>query len=129
MKVLLDTHSLLWAVIEPSYLSRVASEAIQDKANTIYVSAASAWEIATKVRLGKLPEAAEFERRFVGIVVEVAQYELLPIEADISLRAGRLPGKHKDPFDRMIAAQALELDIPVFSIDAKLDVFGVRRIW
>lgn len=129
MKVLLDTHCLIWAVVEPSYLSRLASETIQDVTNTIYVSAASAWEIATKVRLGKLPEVVEFERRFIEIVVEVAQYTLLPIEAEVSLRSGRMTGRHGDPFDRMIAAQALALDIPVISTDAKLDEFGVRRIW
>lgn len=129
MRFLLDTHSLIWAVIDPAYLSRPARKAIHDKANTIFVSAASAWEIATKVRLGKLPEAVELERTFVETVVDVAQYTLLPMDAEISLRAGRLVGAHKDPFDRMIAAQALALDIPVISIDTKLDAFGVRRLW
>jgi PIN domain nuclease of toxin-antitoxin system len=129
MKVLLDTHSLIWAVMEPVHLSQAGREAILDQANTVYVSAASAWEIATKVRLGKLPKAVELERHFMEIVVEVAQYEVLAIEGGIALRAGRLLGKHRDPFDRIIAAQALAMDIPVISIDAKLDGFGVRRIW
>jgi PIN domain nuclease of toxin-antitoxin system len=129
MEALLDTHSLLWAVLDPAYLSPPALEVLLNATNTVYVSAASAWEIATKVRLGKLPKAVEFERRFIEIVAEVAQYTLLPISAEVSLRAGRLLGAHKDPFDRMIAAQALALDIPVLSLDTKLDAFGVRRIW
>ena len=93
------------------------------------VSSASAWEIATKVRLGKLPLAVEFEKNFLEVVVDVAGYELLSIDTETALRAGRLVGEHGDPFDRMIAAQALAMDIPVISIDAKLDSFGVRLIW
>jgi len=92
------------------------------------VSAASAWEIATKVRLGKFPEAVAFERRFLE-AVEEAGYVLLPINPAIALRAGRFTAEHGDPFDRILAAQALALDLPVISIDAKLDQFGVRRVW
>ncbi len=94
----------------------------------IYVSAASAWEIATKVRLGKLPEAVQLEADFINLVVG-AGYKLLPISTEDALRSGRLPGDHRDPWDRMIAAQALALDIPVISGDIKLDGFGVTRIW
>jgi PIN domain nuclease of toxin-antitoxin system len=129
VKVLFDTHALLWSVLEPAKLSRRAAEIVSDEANTMLVSSASAWEIATKVRLGKLPLAAEFEKNFLEVVVDVAGYELLPIDIETALRAGRLVGEHGDPFDRMIAAQALAMDIPVISIDAKLDSFGVRRIW
>lgn len=128
MKLLLDTHTLLWASVYPDRLGPKASALISDTANTIFISAASAWEIATKVRLGKLPGAEDFERNFL-LDIDKAGYELLAIEADIALRAGRLPGVHGDPFDRMIAAQALAMDIPVLSLDTKLDAFGVRRIW
>lgn len=128
MKVLLDTHALIWAALTPGTLSHSASSMIADTANTIVVSAASAWEIATKVRLGKLPGAEELERRFLE-VMEIAGYTMLPIDAASALRAGRLTGKHRDPFDRMIAAQALTEDIPVISADPKLDLFGVRRVW
>ena len=128
MKVLLDTHALLWAMMSPSILSSKASTIIADEANIILVSAASAWEIATKVRLGKLPGAEALERDFLDLVAD-AGYTLLAIDAASALRAGRLTGEHRDPFDRMIAAQALAQDIPVLSTDAKLDVFGVRRIW
>ncbi len=129
MTYLLDTQALIWAVLSNAKLSRAAAEAIRNEDNRILVSAASAWEIATKVRIGKLPEAESFERNFLAVVTEAAGYELLAISTETALRAGRLVGEHGDPFDRMIAAQALANDIPVISKDAKLDTFGVRRIW
>jgi PIN domain nuclease of toxin-antitoxin system len=128
VKVLLDTHTLLWAVIHPEFLSGKASKVIEDTTNAILVSAASAWEIATKVRSGKLPGAEVFERDFLQTLDDLG-YELLSIDAATALRAARLTGDHRDPFDRMIAAQALALDIPVIGKDVQLDRFGVRRIW
>jgi PIN domain nuclease of toxin-antitoxin system len=128
VKVLLDTHTLIWATLAPASLSLEASSLILDEANVILVSAASAWEIATKVRIGKLPGAETLEKEFLD-VMEDAGYTLLAIDVESALRAGRLVGKHRDPFDRMISAQALAEDIPVLSADAKLDIFGIRRIW
>lgn len=128
MKVLLDTHTLLWAMLSRASLSRYAATLIADEANVILVSAASAWEIATKVRIGKLPGADALERNFLD-AMDIAGYTLLPINAGDALRAGRLAGDHGDPFDRMIAAQAIAQDIPVLSNDPRLDTFGVRRIW
>jgi PIN domain nuclease of toxin-antitoxin system len=128
VKVLLDTHTLLWATLSPASLSRQASAIIADGVNVILVSAASAWEIATKVRLGKLPGAETLEREFLD-VMDDAGYTLLPIDAESALRAGRLTSEHRDPFDRIIAAQALASDIPILSTDSKLDSFGIRRIW
>jgi PIN domain nuclease of toxin-antitoxin system len=112
VKVLLDTHVLLWAVLSPQALTPATSAIIADENNEILVSAASAWEIATKVRIGKLPGAERFEQEFLDLV-EQAGYTLLGIDASDALRAGRLPGEHRDPFDRMLAAQALSADIPV----------------
>ncbi len=80
------------------------------------------------MRLGKWPEAVTLEGEFLA-VIEDAGYELLPIDAQAALRAGRLVGEHRDPFDRIIAAQALAEDIAVVSADTKLDSFNVRRIW
>jgi PIN domain nuclease of toxin-antitoxin system len=128
VNILLDTNALLWAVLAPEKLSRNASLIVNNESNTILVSAASAWEIATKVRLGKLPGAQALERRFLD-AIDDAGYGLLPIDVPTALRAGRLAGDHRDPFDRMIAAHALALDIPVVSSDPLLDSFGVRRIW
>lgn len=128
LTVLLDTNALLWAVGEPRFLSQTARLLIADRSNEVLVSAASAWEIATKVRIGRLPQAAAFEGNFLA-TVRAEGYRLLAIEPETALRSGRMPGAHGDPFDRMIAAQALELDVPVISPDAKLDQFLVRRIW
>jgi PIN domain nuclease of toxin-antitoxin system len=128
VRLLLDTHTLLWAALSRRNLSPAAAIAIADETNEILVSAASAWEIAIKVRRGKLPEATTFEARFLEAINE-AGYTLLSIDAATALRAARFAGEHRDPFDRILAAQALALDIPILSLDAKLDQFGVRRIW
>lgn len=127
MKVLLDTHTLLWATLSPSNLSPEVARIIGDESNVILVSAASAWEIATKVRLGRLPGAEKLEKEFLD-VMEDAGYTLIPIDAAVALRAGRFPAEHRDPFDRVLAGQALADDIPILSSDTKLDTFGVQRI-
>jgi len=128
VKVLLDTHALLWAILSPRALSRRAATLIEDQANDILVSAASAWEIATKVRIGKLQGAEVLERDFLD-VMDDAGYSMLPIDAACALRAGRFAGNHRDPFDRVLAAQALAEDIPILSKDSIFDTFGVRRLW
>jgi PIN domain nuclease of toxin-antitoxin system len=128
MRVLLDTHAVLWATLSSAKLSRRAATLISASDNDILVSSASAWEIATKVRLGKLPQAEQLEMGFLEHMAR-AGYTVISIDPSSALRAGRLSGDHGDPFDRMIAAQALEQDIPVISNDAHLDMFGVRRIW
>jgi PIN domain nuclease of toxin-antitoxin system len=128
VRVLLDTCTLIWATLTPSVLSPGAQGIIADEANVVLVSAASAWEIATKVRVGKLLGAEKLERDYLE-VLEDAGYTQLAIDTESALRVGRLPSEHRDPFDRMIAAQALGLDISVLSPDAKLDQFGIRRIW
>jgi PIN domain nuclease of toxin-antitoxin system len=128
LKALLDTQALIWAGQSPELLGTSARGTISDGLSELLVSAASAWEIATKVRIGKLPEAKALESRFLEEMV-ASGYTLLPVTAEHALLAGRLVGDHRDPWDRMIAAQAVALDIPVISIDPKLDAFGVRRIW
>lgn len=128
MTVLLDTCTLIWATLAPSSLSAHARRAIVDDNNVVMVSAASAWEIATKVRLGRLPGAEDLERNYVD-VMDDAGYTLIAIDTEAALRAGRMISDHRDPFDRMIAAQALALDIPIVSPDAGFDQFGARRIW
>ena len=128
MKVLLDTCTVIWATLAPSSLSQQAKETIADEGNVVLVSAASAWEIATKVRAGKLPGAEKLERDYLE-VMEEAGYTQLAIDTESALRAGRLVAEHRDPFNRMIAAQALALDVPVLSPDPQFDQFGVRRMW
>jgi PIN domain nuclease of toxin-antitoxin system len=128
VKVLLDSCTLLWATLSPATLSQPAREIIGDPANVILVSAASAWEIAMKVRLGKLAGAENLERNFLE-VMEAAGYTLVEIDTAAALRAGRMTAAHRDPFDRMLAAQAIALDIPILSPDAQLERLGTRRIW
>jgi len=128
MQVLLDTCTLIWATLSSKAISPKARKLLADESNIVLVSAASAWEISTKVQSGKMPEAELLERNFLEMM-EIAGYTLLSIDAACALRSARLPGPHRDPFDRMIAAQALSLDIPVITPDKLLDQFGVRRIW
>ena len=128
MRVLFDTQSLLWAALDTKRLSPLARTIVADDANEMFVSAASAWEIATKVRIGKLPDAVVFEREFLKDIDD-AGYTLLPISVADGLRAGRLTGAHRDPFDRMIAAQAIAGDFVVLSNDEELDSFRIRRLW
>ena len=128
MRILLDTHTLLWAAFDEDSLSPRARRIVQSPGNEIIVSAASAWEVATKYRLGKLDFARDLAENFVAEVT-AAGYLLLPISPEHAQRAGLLPGDHKDPFDRMLAAQALHEDMPLLSNDPQFDVFGVRREW
>jgi PIN domain nuclease of toxin-antitoxin system len=128
MRFLLDTHTLLWAAFRRNLLSPNAFNILTRPGTEMIVSAASAWEIATKFRLGKLNFARELVENFIPEVTR-AGYQLLPISTEHALRAGHLPGGHKDPFDRMLAAQAIHEDLPLLSNDSQLDVFGVRREW
>lgn len=128
MRILLDTHTLLWAAFDEDSLSPRARRIVQSPGNEMLVSAASAWEVATKYRLGKLEFAQDLAENFVSEVM-AAGYLLLPISPEHAQRAGLLPGNHKDPFDRMLAAQAIHENIPLLSNDPQLDVFGVRREW
>jgi PIN domain nuclease of toxin-antitoxin system len=124
----LDTHTLLWWVSDDPALTRRARAFISRTENVGIVSAASAWEIATKLRLGKLPSAAEFAADFAGYL-ERERFDLLSISAEHAIRAGLLPGPQKDPFDRMLVAQAQAESLPVISNDVGFDHYGVRRIW
>lgn len=128
MRVLLDTHALLWWFSDDPALTRPARKVIAETKNTILVSAASAWEIATKVRLGKLPTAADLAADFVGHLDRDAM-QILPISGEHAVRAGLLPGAHRDPFDRMLIAQAQAENLPLVSNEVLFDSYGVRRIW
>jgi PIN domain nuclease of toxin-antitoxin system len=128
MRALLDTHTVIWAAVLQNKLSRAATKLIADESVEMLISSASVWEIATKVRLGKLRIAEEREADLLDAAKQ-SGYRILSITPEVALRAGRLAGDHGDPFDRMIAAHALAEDIPVISADTKLDEFGVRRIW
>ena len=128
MAYLLDTHALLWWLSGNQRLSSTARRTIEDAANEIVVSAASAWEIATKHRLGKLP-GSEALARDVGGAIASQGFEELAITVSDAERAGRLPGPHRDPFDRMLIAQALAHDLTVVSADTVFGRYGVARLW
>ena len=126
--LLLDTHALLWWLDGDERLSDPARAAIADPSRTVLVSAASAWEITTKHRLGKLPGAADVARDVRGCVAGQGFEELAITLADAE-RAGRLPGPHRDPFDRMLIAQAQGRDLALVSNEVQFDGYGVRRLW
>ena len=128
MRVLLDTHTFLWWVEDNTCLSATARRVVASEANEVVVSAASAWEIATKYRLGKLPEAGAVATDIAGCIANEG-FEALAISVADAERAGRLPGPHRDPFDRILVAQALGHDLAIVSIDAILDRYGVNRLW
>lgn len=126
--MLLDTHAFLWWLTDSKRLSGAANRVIADEMNDIAVSAASAWEIATKHRLGRLPEGEAVVDDIVGSIASQGFGELA-ISVTDAQRAGQLPGPHRDPFDRMLIAQALAGDLVVVSIDAVFDRYGVKRRW
>lgn len=128
MRVLIDTHYVLWAAINSKRMETWARKLVADLDNEILVSAASAYEISLKVRLGKLPEAVEFESDLIRNIESRLGYTLLPLEPESMMRAARFDDPHADPFDRMIAAQAIQDNLAVLSTDPKLDALGVRRL-
>ena len=125
---MLDTHALIWWLTASRRVSEVVRLAIFDPANEKLVSAASAWEIATKHRLGKLPEADAIVLDLPGTIAGQG-FEELPITVDDAVRSGQLPAHHNDPFDRMLIAQALARNIPLVSNERVFDRYGVRRLW
>jgi PIN domain nuclease of toxin-antitoxin system len=127
MTLLIDTHALLWWLGAPQRIPPAAALALQNADSHVYVSAAVAWEMAIKVNLGKLdalPVISDF-----GRVLQRKGFYRLAISTDHALRAGLLPPHHTDPFDRMLVAQAQALNCPIVSADARMDSYGVRRIW
>ncbi len=129
MKLLLDTHVLLWALLEPQKLSPALRIALEDSDNTLLVSAATAWKIATKWRLGKLQQARAVVENYVMALHRLAAVEL-PISGAVARAAGLWEVPHRDPFDRLLAAQAkadqlvLASTDPAFAQFAGVVVFG-----
>jgi PIN domain nuclease of toxin-antitoxin system len=128
MRLLIDTHALLWWLTDDPALPTSARKHLARAGNTVLVSSASAWEIATKFRIGKLPDAGDLLADFAGYMSR-ERFEGFPISIDHAVRAGSLPGPHKDPFDRMLIAQAQSENLPILSNDAAFDTYSVRRLW
>jgi len=124
MNLLLDTHALLWWLFDDARLTESCRAWIANPEHRILVSAASAWEISTKHRLGKLPDIGDVATQLPRYL-RAARFTPLPISLEHALRAGALPGPHRDPFDRMIMAQALCEDARVVTIDPVFRDYGI----
>ena len=130
MNVLLDTHALLWHYFADPNMSVLARSVIADPANTVFVSAATHWEIAIKVSIGKLLVNQPFPD-FIQMAILDQGFTLLPVEPRHTAAVATMPypTKHRDPFDRLLVAQALTDGLTVLSADAQLDAHGVTRLW
>src|SRR5262245_10526803 len=128
MRILLDAHSPIWAVDDPSKLGPAAAAALANPANEPLLSAGTIWEIAIKTSLGKLTLSLPFKQWMNNAVTDLGA-TILPITIDYADAQVRLPHHHGDPFDRMLAAQALTEVIPIVSADTVLDSYGVTRLW
>jgi PIN domain nuclease of toxin-antitoxin system len=126
--LLLDTHAFLWWLAGDRKLSRRAQAAIADPEEEVLVSAVSAWEITTKYRIGKLPGASAIVNDIPGAI---ASQSFTPLAVTVvhAQRAGLLIGDHRDPFDRMLIAQARSNDLILVSNEKVFDAFGVTRLW
>lgn len=128
MRVLLDSHTLLWMLTDDPRLSRKAARVLDDPATRPFVSAASAYELCYKHALGKLPKAARLVSAFTDELA-AADCAPLPITVEHARAAAALAASHRDPFDRLLIAQALVERVPIVSNDAVFDGFGVKRVW
>jgi PIN domain nuclease of toxin-antitoxin system len=130
VRLLLDTHAFLWWVTDNRSLSRKAYAAIEDRDSEVFVSAASAWEIATKFRLGRLDEAGVLAGNVAGEIASEG-FQPLPISVAHAQMAGSLPGKLQDPFDRMLIAQAMLENLTLVTIEGEaiFGAYAVKRLW
>jgi PIN domain nuclease of toxin-antitoxin system len=131
MRLLLDTHAFLWFVADDPQLSKRARNLIEDPVNERLLSAASHWEMAIKVSLGKLTLTEPFSV-FIPRELQTNQVDILPVELRHSVQLATLPfppGNHRDPFDRLIIAQGIVEGLPIVSADSKFDAYAVTRLW
>lgn len=127
MIVLLDTHALIWWFNEPAKLSKRVISLLSNPENTVLVSAAVAWEIAIKSKSGKLNAVGLLED--LNRQIKREGFSDLPISIEQAVKAGLLPMHHRDPFDRLLIAQAQDMDIPILSTDSIMDRYQIKRIW
>ncbi len=128
MRLLLDSHTLIWAVDEPTKLSATAAAALQDPGNDLIVGAGSIWEIAIKVGLKKLTLSQHF-RPWIEKAIADLGASLLPTTIEHADALIGLPMHHRDPFDRLLVAQSMIEKLLVVSADAQLDAYGITRLW
>ena len=128
MRLLLDTHALLWWLDGDPKLTSRAMAAVSADPTKVAVSAATAWEITTKARIGKLPDALDVAADVAGCVIREG-FQPLAVTMEHAQRAGSLPGPLQDPFDRMLIAQAMQDNLHLVSIERAFDAYGVLRLW
>jgi PIN domain nuclease of toxin-antitoxin system len=128
VRLLLDTHSMYWYIQGDPRLSPTAQTLVQDASNQVLISPASYWEIAIKISIGKWKLNRTYEE-FVDVGLNTYGFQLLPILPAHTSRLIGLPFKHRDPFDRLLVAQALVEGLSIVSNDSALDAYGVTRLW
>jgi len=128
MRVLIDSHALIWYVDQDKLLSLASHAAISDPTNELLLSAGSIWEIGIKIGLGKLVLTQPF-KSWMDRAISDLQVTVLPLSVDYVDVQSKLPKHHGDPFDRLIVAQAIVEQVPIISVDATLDAYGITRIW
>lgn len=130
MRVLLDTHTFIWAIEHPENLGVNASSTILDATNDLYISVASIWEMAIKMKIGKLVlEGGVNLGFFISEAILRLEIALLDIQCPHALIPETLPLHHSDPFDRLLVAQSLFENMPIISNDDKFDAYNIKRIW
>ncbi len=128
MKFLLDTHTFLWALRSPDDIADRARAIIAEPRSELLISIVIPWEMAIKSRVGKLKNVSNLLEDFESQVT-AGDFRIVETSIRQVIRSGALPLHHKDPFDRLLIAQALDLDVPIISRDSTFDLYGVRRIW
>jgi PIN domain nuclease of toxin-antitoxin system len=128
VRLLLDTHTIVWSSENPARLSAPALAAVQDPANDRVMSAATIWEVSIKVGQGKMALSLPY-RQWMDRAIADLKLTILPVTVEYADRQSTLPPHHRDPFDRLMIAQALVEWIPIASVDVAFDAYGVTRIW
>lgn len=127
MKIILDTHTFLWFINDSTELSNSAAELIESDVD-LWISIASLWEISIKVNLNKLDLPDDYEK-FIPHQIAINNIEILPVNLQHLIVLTKLPLHHRDPFDRLLIAQAIAEAVPIVSIDKKFDLYEVARQW
>ena len=128
MRVLIDSHALIWYVDQDNLLSLASHAAISDPTNDLLLSAGSIWEIGIKVGLGKLVLSQPYKLWMTQAISDLG-VRVLPVTVDYTDVQAGLPRHHGDPFDRMLIAQAIVEQVPIVSCDAAMDAYGITRVW
>jgi PIN domain nuclease of toxin-antitoxin system len=128
VRIILDTHAFIWWITDSARLSSRAREVVADPRNALVWSAASSWEIAIKSSLGRI-DMPEPIGAFLAEQLRLQRVDPLPVEHSHAWRVAEQPFHHRDPFDRLLVAQALVEDLPILSADGQLKAYGVETIW